>query len=87
MDRRARLVLYTRPRCHLCDVAKRDLDDLQRRGWPFEVIERNVDDDPRWRALYGEQVPVGELVGSRIFKFRVDARKLEAALRARGVRR
>lgn len=86
MDRRAELVLYTRPRCHLCDVAKRHLGDLQRRGWQFEVVERNVEDDPSWQALYGEQIPVGELEGRKVFKFHVDAGRLEAALRARGVR-
>jgi hypothetical protein len=81
------LVLYTRPECCLCEVAKDRLREMQDAGWRFEVVERDVDEDPDARAAYGEEVPVGELAGRKVFKYRVDVARLEAALRARGLRR
>lgn len=78
----ATLVLYTRRRCHLCDVAKATLEELAAEV-AFVVEERDVDDDPTWKARYGEQVPVGVLDGLKVFKYRIDKDKLRTALRRR----
>lgn len=83
---RMQLVLFGRERCHLCDVAKEALRPLLRE-YGVELVERDVDDDPEWRREYGEHVPVGVLDGARVFKYRVDPRRLRRALEARGARR
>lgn len=76
------LILFTRSDCHLCDVAKEELERLRRR-LDFDLVERDVDGDPVLEDAYGDQVPVGVLGGRKIFKHRVDAAALERALRAR----
>ncbi len=75
------LVFYTRTGCHLCDVAKEELDRICRRI-PFRIEVRDVDEDEAWAAQYGDEVPVGVLDGRKIFKYRVDVRQIERALRA-----
>jgi glutaredoxin len=73
------LVIYSRDPCHLCEVAKEAVAELQRRI-DFEVEVRDVDSDPEWRAAWGEQVPVGFLGDRKVFKYRVDPEALERAL-------
>jgi hypothetical protein len=75
------LVIYSRERCHLCDVAEEAVAALRRRI-DFDLEVRDVDDDPAWRAAYGEQVPVGFIGERKVFKYRIDAAKLERALRS-----
>ena len=77
------LIFYTRAGCHLCDVAKNELDHLQSRiGFRIEV--RDVDADEAWAKQFGDEVPVGVVDGQKVFKYRVDVKHLERALRARG---
>ncbi len=81
VDHPTTLVLYSRPDCHLCDVAKPlVLEVAQRLGVP--VAERNVEDDPRWEMAYGTQVPVAFLAGRKLFKYRVDPNRLARQLAA-----
>ena len=77
------LILYTRPDCHLCEAAKAALREVSV-GIPFEIEERDVDDDPGWTAAFSDDVPVGVIDGRKVFKHRVDANRLVASLRARG---
>ena len=76
------LVFYTRAGCHLCDVAKRQLEQLRQRI-PFRIEVRDVDEDSIWAKKYGDEVPVGVLDGRKVFKYRVNVDRLEIALRAR----
>lgn len=46
----------------------------------LEVDEVDVDTDPALEARYGTDVPVLLINGTPAFKFRVDARALEARL-------
>ena len=78
-----KLILYTRPDCHLCDEAKAALR-LVARQVRFELEERNVDDLAEWADEFGDQVPVGILDDRKVFKYRVDPARLRTALRARG---
>lgn len=79
------LVLWTRRRCHLCDVAKEELRRLQRR-LRFRIEERDVDARAGWAERHGDEVPVGTVQGDRIFKYRVDPDRVALALRRRGAR-
>ena len=47
------LILYSRPGCHLCEIAHRV---LERSGLVFE--ERSIAGDAQLEALYGLDVPV-----------------------------
>lgn len=78
----AHVQLYTRQRCHLCDVAKEALDRV-RTAEPFELEIIDVDTDPTLVDKYGLEVPVILVDGKKVAKYRVD----EAALlkRLRGV--
>ena len=69
-----RLVLLSRPGCHLCDDARAVLERI---GHPFEEIDIDGDDD--LLARYLERIPVGLLDGEELFALFVD----EAGLRAR----
>lgn len=76
------LDFYTRPGCHLCEEALEVLRPLlQRHG--VRLRERNVEENPAWEARYGDQIPVGVLGGRKVFKYRVDASRMERAIRAR----
>lgn len=83
IDRREppRLVLYTRSRCHLCDVAKADLQPfVERLG--LRIEERDVEERPEWETAHGTQVPVGFVGQRKAFKYRVDPVRLARLLGA-----
>jgi hypothetical protein len=77
----ARVTLYSRPGCHLCDdartVVERVCADL---GEAFE--ELSIDGDPELQRLYGEEIPVTLVDGRRHDFWRVDEARLRAALAA-----
>jgi glutaredoxin len=62
-----RVVLYSRPGCHLCEVAA---EVLARHGLTFEVVD--VDQDPQLRERYDTCVPVVEIDGKERFRGRID---------------
>jgi glutaredoxin len=62
-----RLVLYTRPGCHLCDDAR---SVLARVGEPFDEIDIETND--ALHAAYLERIPVVTLDGVEAFEFFVD---------------
>jgi glutaredoxin len=67
-----KLVMYSRPGCHLCDDARAVLDRI---GEPF--IELDITTDDALHAAYLERIPVVALDGVELFDYFVD----EAALR------
>jgi glutaredoxin len=75
----ARVTLYSRPGCHLCDdartVIERVCDDLGE-----EYAEVSVDDDPALVERFGEEVPVTFVDGRQHDFWRVDEQRLRTAL-------
>ena len=75
----ARITLYSRPGCHLCDEARivieRVCADLGE-----SYVERSVDADPALRERYGEEIPVTLVDGRQHDFWRVDETRLRAAL-------
>ncbi len=71
------VTLYTRERCHLCDVAKEALERA-RLALPFELCIVDLDHEApaEKRAAYDWDVPVVELDGRKIMKHRVDETRL-----------
>ncbi len=76
------LVIYGRPNCHLCTVAKAVAEPVARR-LGLRIEERNVEDSPAWERSFGKQIPVGFLGTTKLFKYRVDPERLEATIRSR----
>jgi redox-sensing transcriptional repressor len=72
------VVLYGRPGCCLCDDARVVLERV-RVDQPFELLERDIEDDERLLRAYLERIPVVTLDGEELFDFAVD----EVVLRGR----
>jgi hypothetical protein len=78
-----RVVLYTRPGCHLCDVARDTVAAVCRDlGEHFDEVDISGDDE--LTARYGEEIPVTLVDGRQHDFWRVDAGRLRAALRGTG---
>ncbi|MGO4256507.1 glutaredoxin family protein [Marmoricola sp. RAF53] len=75
----ARVLLYGKPGCHLCDDARevvaRVCADL---GTSYEEVD--ISGDPALMGEYGEQIPVTFVDGAQHDFWRVDEARLRAAL-------
>lgn len=76
-----RVTFYTRPGCHLCEVARevvsRVCDEL---GESFAEV--SIDDDPELQRRFTEEVPVTFVDGRQHDFWRVSEDRLRAALTA-----
>lgn len=74
-----RVTLYSRPECHLCDVAREVIErvcaDLGEK-W----TEINIDQDPALQHRYGEEIPVTLVDGKQHDFWRVSEDRLRLAL-------
>lgn len=68
------VVVYSRHGCHLCDVVKETLTQLQGQA-EFAWREVDIDADPALRAEYNDQVPVVFVDGRKTFKYHMSARE------------
>ena len=79
--------MYTRPGCHLCEVAQAIIEKV-RRQTPFEWRVVDISGDADLEAQFGEQIPVVFVDGRKAFKFHVDEagfrRKIEGRTDERG---
>lgn len=77
-----RVEIYSKKDCHLCDDAKAVLARVQART-PFELVEVDIEADPRLFEQFQYDIPVIFVDGHKAFKHRVDeadfARRLERA--------
>jgi len=80
----ARLVLYHREGCHLCDDMLDRLQDL-RVDWKFELEVLDVDEVPGLFDLYNDKVPVLSLNGSEICRYHLDEAALLECLKSAAV--
>ena len=76
----AAVTLYSKPGCHLCEVARDVLLRVQKTQ-PFELAEINIQDDPALLSEYGEQIPVGLLNGTFLFEYVADESRLRELLK------
>jgi glutaredoxin len=72
--------LYTRPGCHLCEEAKRQIAPLLAE-FGARLTEINIDEDPDLRARYDYDVPVIFLGTRKAAKHRVDLDQFRRQLR------
>lgn len=76
------VVVYSRQGCHLCDIVKQTLVELQHHA-DFQWREVDVDADPELLRQYTDEVPVVFIDGRKAFKYRMDGRQFLRALAGR----
>ena len=69
------VVLYSRPGCHLCDVAREAILSIRER-LGFEFTEVDIEADDELELEYGIRIPVVEVDGEEAFEVTVDAERL-----------
>ncbi|NRQ48550.1 glutaredoxin family protein [Aeromicrobium stalagmiti] len=78
----ARVVVYTREGCHLCEVAEAEVAQIcAETGDTWVRVD--IDDDEDLRARFTEQVPVTFIDGAQHDFWRVDPLRLRKALARR----
>lgn len=73
------MVLFSRARCHLCDLAREAILSLRDR-FSFDYQEVDVDGDDDLELEYGIRVPVVEIDGEEVFEVSVDPAELARLL-------
>jgi glutaredoxin len=76
------VVVYSRAGCHLCDIVKQTLAQMQSEA-AFHWREVDIDTDPELRQKYNDEVPVVFIDGRKAFKYHMDGPQLLRALAAR----
>ena len=75
-----RLLLYSRPGCHLCDDMKAVVEPVASQlGWSIEEVD--ISGDAALEAQFGSEIPVLFVNGRKAFKYRVSAGELRQRLR------
>ena len=79
------MVLFTRPGCHLCDVARETILHLHRLrdsatyfGFAFDEVD--IEADEELELEYGIRIPVVEIDDEEAFEVTVDPIQLEEQL-------
>lgn len=75
-----KITLYSKPDCHLCDVAHEVLRAAQA-AHGFELVEVDIQTDAALFEAHRYDIPVVEIDGRRAFKHRVDPAALDRRLR------
>jgi glutaredoxin-like protein DUF836 len=79
--RRVRVVLYSRPRCGLCDQARAVILGERERS-AFDFTEVNVETDDALELEYGLRIPVVTIEGEERFEISVDPAAFSQIVRA-----
>jgi glutaredoxin len=74
------LILYSRPGCHLCEVALEELVALHREGYRFELREVDIESDEALLRRMLERIPVVELNGEVVSELFFDQTSVRARL-------
>jgi glutaredoxin len=75
----ARVTLYGKPGCHLCDDARAVVAAVHAERH-FELEEVDVSLDPALEREYGQRIPVVAIDGEELFEYHVDPRELRERL-------
>ncbi len=77
-----RVILYTKPGCHLCNEMK---DEIRRAGCAelYALEEVNIESNPDLLARYRNEIPVLLIDGVEAFRHRLRAEDFKARLTGR----
>lgn len=76
------VVVYSRKGCHLCDVVKETLAQVEGEV-EFQWREVDIDAYPELRQKYNDEVPVVFIDGRKAFKYHMEARQFLRVLAGR----
>jgi glutaredoxin len=68
------VTLFSRPGCHLCDVA-RDVITAEQKRTAFDLVEVDVSTEDALELAYGIRIPVVLIDGVEEFEIEVDAER------------
>lgn len=69
-----KVVVYSKPDCHLCDDVKAQLQKLKE-SHRFELREVNILQDQEAFEKFREEIPVVFINGKKAFKFHLDEKE------------
>jgi glutaredoxin len=75
----AKVTSYLKKECHLCEIAKEKLLQIQNEI-QFSVEEIGIEKDKTSFEIYKYLIPVIEINGKRVFTYRVDEIELKKLL-------
>ena len=75
-----KVVIYSKPECHLCDEAKAAIQAAGCEG-QYTLEEVNIESDPELRRRYRYDIPVITLDGIEAFRHRLSPEQFREALR------
>ena len=81
METKARVVLYSKPGCHLCEEMKAEMSKA-RCADLYRLEEINIENDAELSARYRYEIPVLCINGVEAFKYRLQADEFRAMLKA-----
>ena len=65
------VLVYSRKGCHLCEVVKNQLAQLQS-DHDFAFREVDIDADPELRQKFNDEIPVVFIDGRKAFKYHLE---------------
>jgi glutaredoxin len=74
------VVVYSRPGCHLCEVALEAIVALRSEGYRFELREVDIESDEALLRSHLERIPVVEVEGAVVSELLLDKTGLRARL-------
>ena len=69
---KVQVIIYSRPGCHLCEVAKEAMRAADCAG-EYTLDEINIETDSELLKRYGDDIPVITINGAEAFRHRVSA--------------
>ena len=77
-----RVIIYSRPGCHLCEEAKKVIEASGCRE-EYTLEEINIESDAELRRLYRYDIPVITINGQEAFRHRVTASEFVERMKRR----
>ena len=74
-----KVTIYSRPGCHLCEVAKSVIEQSDCAG-KYTLDEVDIETDQNLLSLYKNDIPVIMIDGVEAFRHRVSADEFESAI-------
>lgn len=76
-ESKVRIILYTKPGCHLCEEMKAEMN---RAGCAelFTLLETNIESDPELYARYRYDIPVLTINDVEVFRHRLSAAEFKS---------
>ena len=72
--RKAHVIIYSRPGCHLCEEAKTAISESNSSAH-YTLEEINIESDDELLRKYKHDIPVVVIDGEEVFRHRVDSQE------------